>query len=412
MVHGLYRPWMRAPRPMMMNKTVIVNQQPHCHHSGGNGSFWGGFLGGLLGGGLFSQGGLFSGMFGFGGMPMMGGGMYTGMPMMQSYANPYGYLNQVPGNQPAQQTNTTTNTMTTLEKLASDCSCKVIDNGDGTYTAYKTGEDGGEIATGTYEEVRDAMLGTATPSKRAESDAEEMAAIKKQSEMQGQLTKAKEEAEKFNKNADVIAAGASITVIDDPEDANFAQYQITLKDGTTKVVRDITSAYAELGIQQPGNEEVDDDGNDPARPPSNTPSNNSSGRSGLPSGWERVDANTTAFGYKTDALLGGEDYKDCKNADAILQHHLNTIGGKYNTPMDPQQLVAQIVKNNKSVFNADGTVREDADWSKLDLPNKQWLIENSYLSENTNSAASNTISSISTQNMSPDPIIGGWSGII
>ena len=122
--------------------------------------------------------------------------------------------------------------------------------------------------------------------------------------------------------------------------------------------------------------------------------------------------NTTAFGYKTDALLGGEDYKDCKNADAVLQHHLNTIGGKYNTPMDPQQLVAQIVKNNKSVFNADGTVREDADWSKLDLPNKQWLIENSYLSENTNSAASNTISSISTQNMSPDPIIGGWSGII
>ena len=315
------------------------------------------------------------------------------------------------GTYPALQTGTsgntqTDNSMANLEKIATSMKYQVIQNPDGTYTAYIPGEDGGEIATGTYEEVRDAMLGTATPSERATADAEEIAAIKKQSEMQGRLTEVKEEAEKFNKNADVIAAGASITVIEDPEDANFAQYQITLKDGTTKVVRDITAAYAELGIQQSGNEEGDDDGsiddgNNPAGPPSNTPSNNSSGRSGLPSGWERVDANTTAFGYKTDETLGGEDYKDCKTADAVLQHHLNTIGGKYNTPMDPQQLVAQIVKNNPSVFNSDGTVKENADWTKLDLPNKEWLVENSYLSENTNSAARNTTSSTTT-NTSPE----------
>ena len=138
-----------------------------------------------------------------------------------------------------------------------------------------------------------------------------------------------------------------------------------------------------------------------------------SGNDKTEAAWVRTDANMTAFGHETTELLGGEDYKDCKTAHAILQHHLNVVGGKYNTPMDPQKLEAQIIRNNPSVFNSDGTVREDADWSKLDLPNKEWLVANSYLSENTtNNTTSNTTAQNNKYDISPDPIIGGWSGII
>ena len=329
MVHGLYRPWMRAPRPMMMNKTVIVNQQPHCHHSGGSG-FWGGFLGGLLGGGLFSQGGLFSGMFGFGGMPMM----TSTMPM--GYTNPYAYLNQNPGQQPADAQST--NDVNILQKHFKDYT---ISERDGQFIA--TDKDGNTIIGDSFEDMLEKLGGNTAATE--DPNAAEMAEMKR---LSSQIQDLQEELREI-------------------KDQNGSQTPpaVTTPGGTPG-----GNPTAEVGDDStPGSPAAD----------SNTTATGA---------WERIDANTTAFGYKTDTLLGGEDYKDCKNADAVLQHHLNTIGGKYNTPMDPQQLVAQIVKNNPSVFNSDGTVKENADWSKLDLPNKEWLVENSYISQTTSTNTS------------------------
>lgn len=259
MVHGIYRPWMRAPRPMVMNKTVIVNQQSHCH--GRSGGFWGGLLGGFLGGGLFNSG-LFGNIFGFGsGMTgMYGGGMMPGM--MPGATNNYSYLNQLPGNTPANQTNTD---VSILQKHFSDY---IISERDGEFIA--TDKQGHTITGKSFEEMLE-KLGGSTPASE-NPEAQNMNEMKQAAIRQGQLMKANTEAEKFMKNEDVIASGATISVIKDGE--NFAQYELTLKDGTKKIVQDITAAYQELGINIDGNDETDAPEDTTVTPGSNNPSDN------------------------------------------------------------------------------------------------------------------------------------------
>ena len=341
----------------------IINGAPHHHCGGGNGLFWGLFAGSALTSMMTS-------LFARPSMPTYNMGMFGGM------YNPMMYGGFGGGTYPAIGTAGTQpqdNSMANLEKIAKSMKYEVVFNkNDNTYTAYIPGEDGGEIATGTYEEVRDAMLGTAKPSDRAASDASEITEIKRQAEMQGQLKEVKEEAEKFMKNTEVIASGAKLEVIEEDGD-NFAQYKLTFKDGSSVVVKDITTAYEKLGIQLPGDDDaVHNDADDGQNTPV-TPQNHdgNSGKIKLPEGWER-----DSFGYENGSPVG-----NYKNASEVLQQHLKAVSGEYvyASPMDPAKLEAEIVKHNPSVFNSDGTVKENADWSKLDLPNKQWLIENSYL---------------------------------
>lgn len=367
MVHGLYRPWMAKPRTTIIeNNYINVDRGAHHHCGGGNGLLWGIF-------GLQALNSVLGGLFARPGMSSYNMGMYGGMynsPMMYCGFGGGGGTYPAIGTAGTPQTTPQDTSLTNLTKIATDMGCKVIQNDDGTYTAYRTGEDGGEIKTGTYEEVRDAILGTTKPSDRATSDAEELAEIKRLSQ---ELQEKSDQIEDLQSEIDALKEqGSSQT--------------------TTTTTTTTPATGADKGSETPAGASDSD----------------------IPeAAWERVDANTTAFGYKTSESLGGEDYKDCKTADAVLQHHLNIVGGKYNTPMDPQQLVAQIIKMNPSVFNSDGTVKENADWSKLDLPNKEWLVANSYLSENTKSNATSSTNSQNTKyDISPDPIIGGWSGII
>ena len=383
MVHGLYRPWMRTPHPMVMNKTVIVNQQPHCHRS--NGGFWGGFLGGFLGGGLFNSG-LFGNIFGFGsGMTgMYGGGMMPGMmmpTMMPGATNNYAYLNQLSGNNPANQTNTD---VTILQKHFPDYT---ISERDGKFIA--TDKDGNLIEGDSFDDML-AKLGGTTPATE-NPETQNMNEIKQAALRQGQLIEVKEEAEKFMKNEDVIASGAQISVIEDGE--NFAQYQLTLKDGTTKIVRDITSAYEELGISFNGNDETDAP-EDTTVTPEDTPENPPSGNvthqnsgSNKANGWERIfssDRNeTSGFGgnYQIDGkaqAYNANDIENAKSAQEVARYMLLTEMGLPAPTDASEDLINEIIQHNPSVFNKDGSVKENADWTKLDLPTAEYLKRKGY----------------------------------
>ena len=88
-----------------------------------------------------------------------------------------------------------------------------------------------------------AKLGGTTPATE-NPETQNMNEIKQAALRQGQLIEVKEEAEKFMKNEDVIASGAKISVIEDGE--NFAQYQLTLKDGTIKIISEPATAKDEM----------------------------------------------------------------------------------------------------------------------------------------------------------------------
>ncbi len=255
MVHGIYRPWMGGPQRTVVQNNYIFRNNPQCHHTG-NGSFWGGFLGGLLGGGLFSQGGLFPqcGIFGYGfGTPMFGGSMYNAIPSMQNYMSPYAYLNsqQLPASP--------SNPMENLKQIAKSYKYEIIQNPDGTFTAYNKNKD---AITGTYEEVRDKLIEAETePVIEVEEDPPlpqkvdpeiptvvdtDTSAVKVTTEditkayQSGQCETANEEVQDFNDLQEEERHGATLQLIKTEGD-DFAKYLLTTANGDKHVAATMTA---------------------------------------------------------------------------------------------------------------------------------------------------------------------------
>ena len=383
MVH-IYRPWHRPPAPRVMNKTVFINNQSHCHHSGGSG-FWGGFLGGFLGGSLFNQGGVFSSLFGFGGgMPMTGGMFSTfgmGMPMTpfmggtMNTTNLYGYLNNN-----SNQLATPDKTMDNLKTLYGDYTW--IKEGD----KYIGKKGDSEVEGTSLDAIRKQINGTDDDGK----DLAKPQLTDRQKQETGEGIRLREASE-FMSNPEVKLSGANI-------EPGKNGYILTYKgaDGktVTEEVETITDAYEKLGIKTiPANT---DEGSEAAPIKRTQTASGTLGRSGLPSGWERTNADTETAGM----LFGDKtSYKDCKTANDVLNHHLKTLGSEFNIPMDNKQLIENIIKYNPSVFNEDGTVKANANWDKLDMPNKNWLAQNEYIRTTKASAETKTTPKVDYNNV-------------
>ena len=248
-----FRPW-SAPRPMVVQRNTFMTTQ--CNHSNGSG-FWGGFLGGFLGTGLMQIGNL----FGFGGMPMMGG-MYGSMPMMGGY-NPMGYLNQLSKQTDGQQGNG----MATLTKFYGDDYNISYENG----TYYARHKDGGAvISAGSFDEMIGKLGGTAPASQNPyTAEIEKLKAQALAAQNLGRLYEAQEEVQAFNNLPDDIRKGATIEVIKE-EGESYAQFLVTKADNSKFVAKTIAAVYKELGITPPVAPKSEDN-TPPAVPENNKP---------------------------------------------------------------------------------------------------------------------------------------------
>lgn len=370
MVHGIFRPW-SAPRPVVMNKTVMVNQQ--CHHSGGSG-FWGGFLGGFLGTGLMNMGSL----FGFGGMPMMGGGMFGSMPMMGGMS-PMGYLNQNQGLYSGQQQGGG-NGLATLKSFYGDNYDIAFENGK--YYA-KTKDGNSIISADSFEEMISKLGGTAPAS--VDPRAAEIAKQKLAAQSLGRIYETQQEIQAFNKLPADIRKGAMVEVIKEQGD-EFAQYKVTREDGTAFIADDMTTIYARLGLNMAEVQKALEDSaaeedavvetpeaptNKPEsleKPPKPAGAEDSTPTSTgtdveIPDGWNRIDSEDVQV------------YSQSVNATHLVQI---LLGDKINRNTNTDKLTELIIKSNPSVFNADGTVKDNADWNELKLPSAEYLQENAY----------------------------------
>lgn len=386
MVHRIYRPWMSSQRPILMNRNIIIDQRSHCHHTG-NGGFWGAFLGGFLGGGLLNSGFL-GNIFGIGtGMGGMQGGLYGGgayPSTIPGATNSYGYLNQNAGSAPATQS--TTKDLSVLQKFYGDS--YIIEELDGKF--YAKDKDGNSVIEGNdFQDMLDKLGGKEPASENPET--QNLNEIKQAAQRQGQLIKAKEEAQKFMTTKGVIASGAKISVIEDGE--NFAQYKLTLKDGTTKIVRDIPTAYKELGIDPANADNTPEIETEPPKaetPATATPAATAHAATKPKTsfkGWERIatsDRNETV-GYGGNYQIDGKaqaynqnDIENAKSAQEVARYMLLTEMG-LPAPIDASEdLINEIIQHNPSVFNKDGSVKENADWTKLDLPTAEYLKQKGY----------------------------------
>lgn len=89
----------------------------------------------------------------------------------------------------------------------------------------------------------------------------------------------------------------------------------------------------------------------------------------VPDGWYRAD---------TQSNEGKNlDLKNCTSANAVLEKLLSTKVD-YLSNSDRAALCKELIKNNPSVFNADGTVKKNADFDKLDVPSINY-IKNKYV---------------------------------
>ncbi len=344
MVHGLYRAWGRGPQRPIINNNFVMRGAPQGHHGCGNRGFWGGFLGGFLGGSLLN----FGGLFGFGrSTTMMTGGMpmMTGMfPTTQFYTNNYDYLNQ---HTPGQQQNSD---VTILQKHFKDY---IISERNGQFIA--TDKDGNTIIGDSFEDMLEKLGGQKPASQNPES--EELAAIKLAAERQGRLMEVREEAAKFNQNKEVIAAGAQIQVIDDPKNANFAQYKLIINGKEEAIVRDITAAYAALGINAgTATEELEDD------------SASSKGTKGTESGATDTSKGTSGAGSGvTDTSQGtsgagsGNNLEELED-DSNLNETADTGDRKWSIRRSPG-----LLSDDAWLYAADGNVYKIKCWDNSSL---------------------------------------------
>jgi len=176
----------------------------------------------------------------------------------------------------------------------------------------------------------------------------------------------------FNEHPN-LPAGASLKKNAD------GKYELTYtKDGKpkTKVFDTIAEAYKELGLNPKG-ENIRQGGGTGIK---------------VPQGWGSVPIDATRGNTSGFSYLSTGGYNNCKDASEIFDQLIKqaeTAGYKYNSPMDPNQLIEQIKKCNPSVIDkSTGKVKPNADWSKLDLPRIEWLEDNSYISRKPKSKQS------------------------
>lgn len=290
-----FRPW-SAPRPMVVQRNTFMTTQ--CNHSNGSG-FWGGFLGGFLGTGLMQIGNL----FGFGGMPMMGG-MYGSMPMMGGY-NPMGYLNQLSKQTDGQQGNG----MATLTKFYGDDYNISYENG----TYYARHKDGGAvISAGSFDEMIGKLGGTAPASQNPyTAEIEKLKAQALAAQNLGRLHEAQEEVKAFNSLPDDIRKGATIEVITEEGD-HYAQFEVTREDGSRFIAKTIAAVYNKLGITPPA---------DPADTTPVTPKNEDNTPPDEPAGNEPAGTQQTQGGG-TGKLTEAQQ-KTIQGAEYLREQLLN-----------------------------------------------------------------------------------------
>lgn len=137
----------RRPQIAVFNRTTVVNQQPCCRPTG-NGAFWGGFLGGIFSG--------------------VGNMLMNTRSMNLGGQNPYAYLNNNQGQEPAKPAN---NDLKLLEKHFGDK--YTISERNGEFLA--TPKDGGTPITGTFDEMLDKLSTPSSVGQRQQTALDELA---------------------------------------------------------------------------------------------------------------------------------------------------------------------------------------------------------------------------------------------
>lgn len=93
---------------------------------------------------------------------------------------------------------------------------------------------------------------------------------------------------------------------------------------------------------------------------------------GTPAGWYRAVNDGQELKAEKAQLEAAQ--KAGKNpAQELVNNLLGTKLGNVITDADKKELLATVIKKNPSVFNADGTLKDGADVSKLDVPTKEWM---------------------------------------
>lgn len=108
----------------------------------------------------------------------------------------------------------------------------------------------------------------------------------------------------------------------------------------------------------------------PTQPTSPTRAQGSSGnrRVHVPNGWYRSDTQT---GNENVNLKLSESKTAAECLDRVLGSKVDYLGAG-----DRERLTKELVKNNPSVFNADGSTKAGANWDKLDLPSIKYIQDN------------------------------------
>lgn len=239
--------------------------------------------------------------------------MMMGQPYaMGGFTSPYGMLNT--GMQQSVPTGGNANYQQNLSQMYS--SYKVLDNGNGTYTL--TSGKGDNIKTGTYEELMKGMEGAAKPDESQGAGAKESPAKASGSETPS------------NQSADAKApASAPAPASDSAKAAPAAS-----GGGETQGVSPKKSG------------------------------SKSSGKVNVPAGWYRADT-----GHAEGKSL---KLNQCKSATAAMNKILSAKMD-YLSGSDREALTKELIRNNPSVFNKDGTVKAGANWDKLDVPSIKYI---------------------------------------
>lgn len=104
----------------------------------------------------------------------------------------------------------------------------------------------------------------------------------------------------------------------------------------------------------------------------NKPNTTTRTGTGSPAGWYRAVNDGQELKAEKAQLEAAQ--KAGKNpAQELVNNLLSTKLGNVITDADKKELLATVIKKNPSVFNADGTLKDGADVSKLDVPTKEWM---------------------------------------
>ena len=236
--------------------------------------------------------------------------MMMGQPYaMGGFTSPYGMLNT--GMQQSIPTGGNANYQQNLSQMYS--SYKVLDNGNGTYTL--TSGKGDNIKTGTYEELMKGMEGAAKTDESQGAGAKESPAKASGSETPS------------NQSADAKAPASA------PAPAN----------DSAKAAPAASGGGETQGV---------------------SPNRQSSGKVNVPAGWYRADT-----GHAEGKSL---KLNQCKSATTAMTKILS-FKMDYLSSSDREALTKELIRNNPSVFNKDGTVKAGANWDKLDVPSIKYI---------------------------------------